>query len=350
MPHAWIRCLFMRWLLLLLLASSPVTHAGSQASLRQAEQLRKQGWPLVAANLFEEVLSSKPNSGRARIGLAGSLVAVGRYDEALALVEGLRQRRSWGAEAAMVEAEALMRLGRLSEARAAYEEAAWFEPSRTQAVVGIALAAAALGDLEAAEEALEELVVMPRGVMYSAATQVRIALEQGLPSFEADLASLERVQERLYAPQRGILDAIRWLDLDDPFAADQVLREVIGKNLQDVQVATWRAETLRRLGDPTAAAGALNRPAVRDQAHTPLANAVRVRILVDQGDLPGARELLGHLTHPADAEAVASRWYLARALGDEAEAARLAETWRLLVSARDRKLEQLIPLHDRESP
>ena len=69
---------------------------------------------------------------------------------------------------------------------------------------------------------------------------------------------------------------------------------------------------------------------------------------IDAGDLPTAQALAVDL--PFDEAGVATRWYLARAMGESALMERWAAEWRQQVQARDRDLQQLIPIHLRATP
>lgn len=98
---------------------------GDLASLRLAAEQVKQGQLEKAANTLQSVLASTNTgmSDMARLRLARVRIAQDQAQQALNLIDALPKSEELAAVVAEVRGDALLRLGRADEARAAYEAA-----------------------------------------------------------------------------------------------------------------------------------------------------------------------------------------------------------------------------------
>lgn len=325
-----------------------VTWAGENTlELFLAEGQLEKGSYRMASARFQDVLEKRPGSGRAKLGLARAYAGIGQCDDALVLLTELRGRPVWGADGANAEGACLLRRGRVSEAVAAFEEASWFSPRKAQAWFNLALLAVDLDDLDGFERAVEALATCDGGDVLEVAARATRALEWGEPSFDSWLGMLRGLSGG--GPHLHGLDGRAWLDLDDPQAAGASFHDAIRLDMDNVQLARWRSESLRRAGDLAGARAAVDRPMLRRAGAGPLAQALEVRLLVDEGEIDEAERVLATLDL-TDPEAMASAWYVAHARGDAVRKSDLVVAWSQRVRAAGRSLEQLIPIHQREAP
>jgi len=93
------------------------------------------------------------------------------------------------------------------------------------------------------------------------------ALEWGHADLDVRLFELEEAiaagDARRAGVQVAVVDGLRWLDLADPWTAAEVLGHATRRFPHHVRAAAYRAEALRRTGDPVGALEAVDRPAVR---------------------------------------------------------------------------------------
>jgi predicted Zn-dependent protease len=171
-----------------------------------------------------------------------------------------------------------------------------------------------------------------------------LALRRGDPT-EFDIVDALWRREGRSDEEMNRLRARSWLDVGDPVQAYEELRRGGSKLKRGADSRVLMAETLRRLG--------LIADAERSLANKLMgsidgadADAVKARMLVDQGRLGEARELLSGYTMEMGEDVVASRWYLARAEGNTAEMEREAAVFGEVRNSPSRALEQYIPLPD----
>jgi thioredoxin-like negative regulator of GroEL len=295
----------------------------------------------MAITAFEAILTAHPTSGRARLGLAMALADISRCQRALEILADLRDKGVWRAEAALTEGRCRLMSGDRSMASAAYEEAHRLRPELAS-TIAVAHIRAQEGRTEALAEALDTLLVLDGGLDALPAVEVTVAMRTGA----ADLDALLH-QARSVGTGSGLaqIDARRWMDLDHPGEAAEILLDDLRSNLSNLQSACWRAEALRRMGRLADADSALSRPRIRHANGVPMGRSVRARMAVDSGDLDGARAIVADL--PLDEEGLATRWYVARAEGNSDAMAGLETRWKAWAHAPDRRLEQLVPLHQR---
>ncbi|HMV69296.1 MAG TPA: hypothetical protein PKA64_20810, partial [Myxococcota bacterium] len=149
-------------------------------------------------------------------------------------------------------------------------------------------------------------------------------LETGDPDIDGTLALSLAFPGEIGANTRtqwSLLDCRRWLDVGDPFRAEEVARSSLSGAVGQTRLVACRVEALRRMRDDSESWIVVTRP-WHKMADSLAMDAVRVRMLVDRGDLDEAAKLLTGLPEGADPDVVASAWYLARARGDAAAAAR----------------------------
>jgi tetratricopeptide (TPR) repeat protein len=300
----------------------------------------------MAISAYEAIVDSHPTSGRARLGLALALGRGAQCDRALTLLAELRHRRVWGVPGALAEGECHLRIGDRSAAFAAFEEAYRMEETPVTAL-NVAYARSEEGRLEALADAQEALVMLDDGGNLETLLVADLALRSGDLALDAHLVEARRGTRGGLPPGLSVVDARRWMDLDHPTEASQILLASLRRQMSHLQSAIWRAEALRRAGQLADADSALSRPMIQQANFVPLGRSVRARMAVDAGELARASDLVRDL--PMDEEGVATRWYVARAVGEMGAQARWASQWAALNGARDRSLHQLVPLHLRET-
>jgi tetratricopeptide (TPR) repeat protein len=337
----------MRRLLLLTLSGFLLAvDIGRAAALAKANHLLETGRWRLAISAYEAIVETHPTSARARLGLALALRRGSQCDRALVLLTGLRHRRVWSAEAALAEGDCYLRIGDRSSAFVAFEEAFLMDITPVTAL-NVAYARAEEGRLKAFAEAQEALVMLDDDGRLETLLLADLALRQGEPEVDAYVVEAERQSRGELPPGLAVVDARRWLDLDHPAEASQVLLASLRRQMSHLQSAIWRAEALRRAGQLADADSALSRPMVQQANSVPLGRSVRARMAIDAGNLALAESLARDL--PLDEEGMATRWYVARAVGDKGAQATWARRWAAVSVAQDRSLEQLVPLHVRET-
>jgi len=329
--------------LALLLVTLPMLLAGD---LAMGRRFLAGGQHRLALREFQAILAEQPGDPWATLGMGRALAGIGDCGPALDLLGGLRGSETWSGVAALAEAECLDHLGWDAAAEAAYQEAVALAPEQPLPLLGLAEVRLRAGDDVGFEEAMEALSEQDDAEVMVGIARTWEALEHGRPDLEVCLFELEDAIEasgtRRAGVQPGLVDGLRWLDVGDPWTAAEVLGEVTRRFPHHVRAAAYRAEALRRTGDPAAAREAVERPAV-GRARGSAIQAIRARILVDLGDPEGAEAALGAPLSGDHPEVLASLWYLALARGETARAESFAARWRARVAAADRTLEQLMP-------
>jgi len=314
--------------------------------LRAARVHLEAGNGRLAIKAYRDILAEHPGLPEARIGLARAMTLMGNYDAALAHLTETRGDPAWDEKASNAEGQCWLRVGDPSAAVASFEDAVTLSPGMVRGWYGLALAADEAGDRVVTERALDELWEAPRGGNLYALAKAWIALESGSPSFELrlDEARDQLGTETALQPklQLALLEATRWLDVGEPDLALRALDPYEMVAPKQVRLHTTIAEAWRRLGEPEIALEAVDSYGVK--AHrAPFRSAIRARILVDLGRADEARQV--RYPDPNDAEVLATRWYVARALGDDTTD--LEAKWKARNRAADRSLERLIPIERR---
>lgn len=328
---------------LLLLAAIPLLMGTAMSAYKRGNMMLSAGRYRLAVQAFRTSLEEDPGFKPAQLGLGRALAGQGHCEGALENLRAVHGLRIWNAQAALSEGDCLHRLGQLDEAEAALEEALLLRPDMDKAWYQLALVRYSRGD--ECQECLEALSEDIQGANRYWLAQLQGAYEGG-DERAWDLLWELRAQQSV-TPTHGaailvqLMEGLLWLDLDHLAEAERILEEGVELAPYHQRTALWLAETLRRQGDPGGADQAIDRPTLRTRP-PPLAYALRARILVDQGALQEAAELLEQ--HPAkgDVEYLASRWYLARARGEDT--APWQRAWRAHPHSAQRSLEQLIPI------
>jgi len=312
--------------------------------LAMAEMRLKQGRYRMAAEQARACLDQKPKSGPCQSVLARALANVGQCEAAVELFGELRSRRAWNKDTAVAEGQCHLKLGRPSAAIAAFEEATALAPAAANPKYQLAAAYMRVGDWEAAEGELDALEGARNAMAMPGLARAVWSLETGEGNFDAEIRELlDRPDLSASARiQIHLLEGRMWMDVGDPWAAGPEIRDGVMYSISNVRAVSYRAEAVRRQGDPWSSLEMLDRQWFLE-TESPIRDAIRARVLVDLGQMEEAEALLVQMADPGQSEALASRWYLASHLEDPAGAADLAGIWRWLVPNPQRRLEQLYP-------
>ena len=301
----------------------------------------KQGSNRAAIMAFRKQVAANPELASLHVGLGKALARVGKCDEALREFSPYVGTVPFGGDAALAAATCAGRLGLLDEAVTFDYLAVDLDPTSARALTSLALDLDLLGDTAARDMALEDMLLLRRDRDGSHYARAVIALRHGdLDEFDVIAKIWERDDSTSLDLRR--LQALAWLDMDDPVAAIRVLQKI--RSLKSgKQVRALRAEAFRRTGFPEEAQ--LN---LADRPQSVLegidADSVRIRVLADLGDLQGARALLDDYDALEDADLIASEWYLAWITGDTARQATLAVRYAAVQPSPLRTLEALVPI------
>jgi tetratricopeptide (TPR) repeat protein len=318
------------------------------ADLVTAQRLLVSGQYRAATQEFRGVIDEHPEHPGAWVGLARARAGLGDCDRTVEILSQWRHAGAYNARAALAEGWCWYRLGEMSQAQETALDVIRLKPNLGPGWYLLALASQALGDEVGWETAIEGLDVLERGDVMIALAEGWRAMEEGdeeaLALASRELEELAKANPRsAIQAQIAMLDAQRWLDLGDPVRAEDALHDVTGQDDEQVRALLLRAEAIRRQGNSIRASRYLQSPSVRART-SPIPRAVRLRTLVDMGVLDVPRERLPELIASPHPEDVATGWYVARALGDEALTARFAAEWARVNTNPDRSLEQLIPV------
>lgn len=296
-----------------------------------------------AAMAFRSLLENDPDNSAARAGLVDAFRGLDRCAEISVHGWWLEGTRHWKPSVMLALAECAIDVGSWDEAEALIDEAI----ERDTPVVDPPMVAARLCVLKGDEACLDEAwaiaVGRDRGPAHVIAHEAELAVLAGASEAEAMVKGLVTygfVPE--VVDQQRILTAQIAGDEGDCEEVQELTARLVSSSPSSLQVAAVRAELLRRCDDAGLALIAFQRPAVQLRAHTTEARSVHVRILVDLERLDEAEAMLDTL--PAgDPRVVASRWYLARARGDEATMAAAAAAWQANPFFGARSLDHLVP-------
>ncbi|MCP4918387.1 MAG: hypothetical protein GY913_15890 [Proteobacteria bacterium] len=200
-----------------------------------------------------------------------------------------------------------------------------------------------MGDVERSAEAMavaEELDPDHMSVHY---TRGLIAAAEGrLDDVETELPILREMPRGKHSAL--VLEARLELDLGNAFAAERIAKEANRLDMNNQAAILVRGEATRILGDPHTARNLLQR---RRQVidERPRMWPSLVRTLVDLGLMDDAIALLetAQALDPADADTLASAWYVARVQGDAEAMAHHAAIYAAVQTNPHRSLERLVP-------
>ena len=235
------------------------------------------------------------------------------------------------------------RRGNYAEAVYWQEESILLEPNRAVGWALLALYNMRLGDEIAMEAALREAKLLDENLLRAAMVRAMVALSSGdIDGVDEQLAVIETMDwpaELVGASLEARLE----LDLGNLARAAQLAASAkVGPNR--IGALALEAEANRRAGHIEEAAWLLAQHDLTDSV-APDVQLVQMRVLVDQGELQAAQQVLEplHEGDPWDAEIIAGAWYLARARGDQPLAAELAERYGRVQASPLRRLGDLVP-------
>ena len=322
--------------------------------LRKGYERLKHGQFALAVSRFTVELAARPDSTEARRGLALALAGARRCQQALPLLEALRATSTWDAALARAEGSCAARTSEYARSAAAFAEATQLGPHDYEAWYGLVLAEV---DLDNAEVPHPELDAALEGLAAtawrSARVPVLVAVSEAWMAYrrnedpwwalEALRHTLEtsRVETRAARVEAETLEGLLWLDLGDPLQADRFFRRGLRDARRAPRIGAWHAEALRRMGDTDAAEAILDHGRASMGEHW-AKNIVKARLFTDLGDLTAARAEVAKAPQSAP-ETIATRWYIARAAGDNDERLKQATLWSESHSPADARLEMLIP-------
>ncbi|GDX80107.1 hypothetical protein LBMAG42_19180 [Deltaproteobacteria bacterium] len=313
--------------------------------VRRGNMLLRQGYFRMAVAAFEEAVAASPESPEAHLGLGTAKARLGTCAPALEEFRGWSDSIAFGARVALLAAHCAGRQSHPEEAVSFTLSALEKRPDNRTALARLALDADQLGDAVLRDVAIEYLWYASPDQDESLFAEAALALRHG------DLAEFDRYdamwrREGRASEEMNRMRARSWLDVGDPVEAYVELRKGGSKLKRGADSRLMMSETARRLGQLVDASRALH-GRLQGKLSGADADAVQARILVDSGDLEGAAALLKGYELEVDEEMVASRWYLARALGREEEMAAAEVAFAASRMSPLRTLEQYIPLTQR---
>ena len=334
----------MRLLLIIMVWGLSGSVAAAQGrGTRGHEHLQRNQFHLAIEQLTP-VVEQDPSDDPSRAALAQALAAVGACEEALEHFEVLTEHAYVDAMALRGEGLCWVRLGLVDRARGVITEATEVDPSKAVLWGDLGYVALRQGDRQLLDVVVDELYASPRGFWIAQNLEASSALEWGESDadtrIEVFLSAASAAGVPAARSQACVLDALRWLDLGEPFLAEQALAEAIRLAPRALRPRVLRAEAVRRQGNPHQAEMILDR-AVQSFGETALLHvAVRARLLSDLGRPEQAHEMLAAVATLDDTEVLLSRWYLA----DEPNRAALAAELAPRLQAHERTLSDLLPL------
>jgi hypothetical protein len=316
-----------------------------------AEMKLNSGQVLIAAQIAEQCLEAKPNALECEV---FRVRARARLGQCAALEPAFRELRAsvwWDAPLALSEGMCSLRRGQFANSFAALEEAVVLLDKDPVPRFERAIAAMRAGWDEVAAADLDALSKMEQAAWMGDLLVAWQEIEAGDEGIDTTLALAERdvtVGGSSDRPHWALLQCRRWLELGDPFEAERVAKMSITGVVGQTRLAACRVEALRRAGDDPEAWFVLTRP-WNLSASSIVLDAIRARVLVDRGELDEASALLDGVGEALDPDVVGSRWYLARAKGDQETQRRFEDQYRALTgrAANDPRgllaLNQVVP-------
>lgn len=320
----------------------PADARGRMAPLKRGNALLARGMFRLAASAFREAIAAEPDSGTAHIGLGVALARNGNCADALPEFRDWNDARKFGSRVALLAAHCADRQG---DAAAAVEFSlrAWeVKRDNRTALARLALDADRLPDPVLVQVATEYLWYVNPEQDESLFVEAALALRRGDPT-ELDIIDTLWRREGRSDEEMNRMRARSWLDVGDPVQAYEELKQGGSKLKRGADSRVMMAEITRRLGLLADADQALHSKLMGLLTGAD-ADAVRVRMLVDRGQLADARALLADYEQEIEEELAASRWYLARAEGDVAAMEREAAAYAVARTSPLRTLEQYIPV------
>jgi hypothetical protein len=335
-------------LLLPMLASArPRGRAVTDVDAQQASQLLEQGMPLRAVDVARACLDARPDSLDCKVVLGRAAALAGRCPVALDAIAEVRGTRRWAQMDALSEAACRQRVGDVSGAIAAYDDAVGFGFQDPSIWFQRGLMEARIGDFVGLDADLRHLRDHDLEVWRADTLEAWSWVERGDPRADSAIALFLRdgadgaePEQRM---QMAILQCERLLDEGDPFSAEASARQDLRISRGQPRLVACRAEAVRRQGRALDASLMVRRSwdAPRSQ---PIVDAIEVRALEDLRRFDDAKVALDALPDPRELQAVASAWYYESALGHADAADRLAARYTALGGRPQRPLSALAPL------
>ncbi len=323
-------------------AFDPAQAGGRQTPLRRGNALLKRGMFRLAATAFSEAVAADPLSSAAHVGLGTALARNGNCADAMPEFRDWSDALNFGARVALLAAHCADRQNE-PEVAVAFSLLAWERrmDDRT-ALARLALDADRVGDRVLVEVATEYLWYVNPEQDESLFVEAALALRRGeLGQFDV-VDELWRREGRA-SEEMNRLRARSWLDAGDPLAAYEELRQGGKKLRRGGDSRVMMAETARRLGLLADAERALD-SRLMGRLTSADADAVKVRLLVDAGQLADAQALIAGYPDEVSEDLVASRWYLARAVGNEVAETEAAALYQRVRTSPLRSLDQYVPV------
>lgn len=282
--------------------------------------------PRLAGQQARNVLRSQPGDLDAREQLGVALAAQGACSLAVVEIDKVLDVRPLGPPGVQAQAICAAMRGDMSGALAEWEELGVMEPADATVWLRTGRARLDIGDVAGAWAALGVLESLPGADIPVWLLRAELRFVTGDPAVEEDMQlagkELGAVQDSVRVAVR-VIEARWWMAQGYPRVAADRLKETKGLSLVHRSVARVRAEALRRAGERAQAAEILARPMlVRDEDLR--LTSTRVRLAADTGELVQAAALLSGMPDVDVPDVVATRWYVAQARGQSAEAERLA--------------------------
>lgn len=291
---------------------------------------------------WRQDVEEHPDSEIAHMNLGKALAKIGDCNSALDELWPLSDALNFGKEGATAAAICSARLGLYADAVAFDQRVIEEDPESIHAYTLLALHADRLGDVSTVDDALNTLDRLgTKGGDPTLYTRAVLALRQGnLDEFDIDCALWVRSGWGTRELRR--LEVQVWLDLDDPQSAWNLIE---GKILSIQSGRHLFLEAQRRLGEANTIFTSL-------ETHTRVASgigadALKIRSYVDLGQFKEAHTLLNTYAGSSDPDIVASRWYVAQAEGNAAEATTFAIEWNHVHESPLSRLDQLLPINRR---
>jgi tetratricopeptide (TPR) repeat protein len=250
-------------------------------------QLAERKWS-AATVTFRRLLRSRPDWGRARIGLGRALAGQGRCDDALEILDPLRGHPDWTSEASVSQGECQARVGDGSAAIASFEDAAVLDQSDPWPLFLLGLQHAERGEAADTVAALERAAALDDGSTIAALLRCEAARLEGADEPWLALDELRAgIADRALSPeaaiQADVFEARLWLDLGDVAHAERLLRAIVEREPMAGPPRAWLGEVVRRAGSPDETLAMIGSGG-GTRGEGSLVENVRARALFDRGE------------------------------------------------------------------
>jgi tetratricopeptide (TPR) repeat protein len=306
-----------------------------------ADGMLKQGSYRQAAEAYRLEIAKDASSVPSHLGLGRALTRLGRCDLALAEFWPYVGMKAFSSDVALAAAVCSGRLGFSEDALMFSEIAVDRNPKNPAALTNLALTLDTAGRYEELDALLAELSTVRDDRDASYYARAVLALRSGNIQ-EFDILADEWPTTGETTMTLAALRGQSWLDLDDPLQVSRVMRKI--KRLRRPGLARMvSAEAVRREGDTADAKDLLEARNLRYNDSSD-SDAIRVRVLADEGDFEGARAILDGYEVGIDADLVASAWYLAWHERDVPQMRAMRDLYLTVRVSPLRNLYKLIPI------